>query len=65
LRGGAIMRVEIEGITYVVEKATPVKQKVGRPRKKQARFSLLLRRPKGSRLYASYLYHDNSFCRPI
>ncbi len=60
------MRIEIDKIPYVIEEAKAVKTgKVGRPRNKQAKFSLILRRPQGCNRYASFAYHDGTFCRPF
>ena len=59
------LRTTIENVEYIIETAEEVTQKVGRPRNLQARFSLTLRRPRGCRLYASFLYTDGTFCKPF
>lgn len=53
------------GAIYVVEKASKVAQKIGRPRNRMAQFELLVRRQNGKRLYQSYLYNDGTFCQPF
>ncbi|KKM14827.1 hypothetical protein LCGC14_1702200 [marine sediment metagenome] len=55
----------INGIKYVIEKATEIARSPGRPRNKMARYSLLVRRPQGSKLYHSYLYNDGEVCLPF
>ncbi len=67
------MRIEIEtqeifiigGIKYVVEKASLLKRKVGRPCNKMAKYSILLRRFTGIKLYQSFIYNDGSICKPF
>lgn len=59
------IRVTIDRIEYIIETASEVDQKVGRPRNRQARFSLILRRPAGCSRYASFLYTDGTFCKPF
>lgn len=59
------MRIEIDKIKYVIEEAFAVKQRVGRPRFRQARFGLVLRRPQGCTLYGSFEYHDGTYCKPF
>lgn len=59
------MRIGIDNITYVVEEAHPVKQRIGRPRFRQAKFGLVLSRPQGCTLYGSFMYHDGTYCKPF
>ena len=59
------MRIEIDSITYVIEETHPVKQRVGRPRFRQAKSSLVLRRPQGCTLYGSFQYFDGTYCKPF
>ena len=59
------LKFDFNGISYIIEKATPVKRKIGRPRMKMATYSLVVRRPYGSQRFASFLYYDGSFCQPF
>jgi len=59
------MRIEIEKITYVIEETHALKQRVGRPRNRQAKFGLVLRRPQGCSRFGSFMYHDGTFARPF
>ena len=54
-----------DGIKYVIEKATQIKNCNGRPRNKMARYAILVRRFNGKKLFQSYLYNDGSFCKPF
>ncbi len=59
------MRVTFDNIEYVIEEAKKIKQKVGRPRKRQAKYSLTLLRPNGCTRYSSFQYHDGTICKPF
>ena len=54
-----------DGIKYVIEKATQIKRKIGRPKGKMARYAILVRRFNGNKLYQSYIYNDRTFCKPF
>jgi len=59
------MRIEINNITYVIEETHSIKQQVGRPRFRQAKSGLVLRRPQGCTMYGSFEYHDGTHCKPF
>lgn len=55
----------IDNETWCVVKAFAVKQRVGRPRRRMAKYELQVKRLRGNRPYKSYLYHDGTFCKPF
>ena len=59
------LRITIDSIEYIIETAKEVLQKVGRPRNRQARFCLILRRPRGCNRYTSFMYNDGTCCNPF
>lgn len=60
-----LTRIKIENHNWIIEEVKPVQRKIGRPRNRQAKYSLIVRRPNGCTRYASFLYNDGSFCKPF